>query len=420
MIDNSCVFVFINPHWIMGGVDTYFFRMMCWLREREVECRLLLPRNSAVDEEFYNTTVKLGVEIEKCVDTYRINHKIKPTKVKLNIDRSRRVFLMLCRADDIFLAQRIAQTNRNDFKIIHYMLHVKGFEPTKVLRSDTSLPNYLYFRGIYERYRRILQNNPTIVMDGICKGEFEKQYEYELSKEQVVPLGIKVPKEIAHSGKRNKEFLITTVCRFEFPYKAYVLGLIKQFGELVQKYNGIRLQIIGWGDGEERVKEAILSLGEDCSRNINVIGKVEYSDLEKYLLESDAYVGMGTTLIDAGKLGVPSIAVDFYTEESMSDGLLYDNGDLVAINASKRTAEVIETLINASDGEYEEICKKTYEIVREQYSIDSVMNKIIHVCDSPHSYVMSKWALSSRIICEEIIQRIVSNKVEQYKPWVEK
>ena len=52
--DNTQI-VIINPHFILGGTDTYFYRMFKWLRKHEYDSSLFLFENSSYDKSFFKS-----------------------------------------------------------------------------------------------------------------------------------------------------------------------------------------------------------------------------------------------------------------------------------------------------------------------------------------------------------------------------
>ncbi len=412
--------MFFNPHWILGGVDTYFYRMICWLADKGYETYLVLPKKAPIEEKFMEDVKQTGVRVMKCIERYDISDAVKPTSVKLDISADRTIYFMSARLEDYPITQRIARENpRNRFFLINYMLHVEAFLCQKVERKETSLQNYLFYQMVYKYYRHILGKSTVFIMDSICRKAFENFYQTKIDDNAVLPLGINIGEYKKNDHKRSEKFVILTICRYEFPYKGYLLGLIQQFGELCDRYDNLELQIIGWGEGEKRVCHEILQLRDDKQERIKLIGRVDYELLEDYLKEADVYVGMGTTLLDAGKMGIPAIAVDFFTEQSVSDQLLCDNAEVVARTHRVMTSELLEQVINYSDEEYEKCCYKTYLTVKERYSLDGVMERIFGYDYSKKQYRMSKLELWFHIKVTEWTLYLF-HKNDNFATWVDK
>ena len=418
-MSNKDVFMFFNPHWILGGVDTYFYRMICWLTDREYETYLLLPKKAPIEEKFMEDVKKTGVTVMPCIERFDVSNEMKPTKVKFDISTDKTIYFISTRLEDYLIAQGIAKANpQNSFCLISYMLHVKALLRQKVERKETGLPRYLYNQAAYSYYRKILGKSTVFIMDSICRDSYESFYHTRLDDDIMLPVGINVGTYTRDRVQKGEKFVILTVCRFEFPYKGYVLGLIKQFGELCDKYDNLELQIIGWGNGETRVCNEIMQLSEEKQKKVKLIGRVNYENLDDYILEANVYVGMGTTLLDAGKMGVPAIAVDFFTEESLSNQLLCDNPDIVACEHRVMTSELLERILNYSDEEYAKCCYDTYVTVKEHYSIDSVMEKILRYDYSKKQYRMSKIELWLNVKVKEWVLKLFHQN-DKVDVWVD-
>ena len=95
--------MFFNPHWILGGVDTYFYRMICWLADKGYETYLVLPKKAPIEEKFMEDVKQTGVRVMKCIERYDISDAVKPTSVKLDISADRTIYFMSARFCKNFL-----------------------------------------------------------------------------------------------------------------------------------------------------------------------------------------------------------------------------------------------------------------------------------------------------------------------------
>lgn len=414
------VFAFFNPHFILGGVDTYFYRMICWLRKNNYRTYLLLPEKATINLDLLEELRNNGTIIAQCVERYSISNEVKPTKCKLDLEDGTEVLFFATRFPDYIVAQEIARCNPHlKFMIVNYMLHVKAFICPSVKRRDTSLQNYIFFKLRYYYYRRVLVKSSILFMDNICRNNFCEFYHCDKENCEIIPLGIEIKDYQERRLDRLKKFRILTITRFEFPYKGYIFGLIKQFEDLCGRYENLELNIIGWGDGRKRVEETISGLPTSIKSKINLLGAVEYQKLDAYIRDAAVYVGMGTTLLDAGKAGIPVIAVGFFSEESYSNQLFCENPEIVALDHKVKTQELVERIINLSDDDYESCCKETYRMVKRDYDINCIMDRIVNFDFSKRQYEMGKF----EIWCHKIINTLILELFhgnENNVAWVDK
>lgn len=138
---------------------------------------------------------------------------------------------------------------------------------------------------------------------------------------------------------RSGSFTIMTICRMEFPHKGYVLGLIKIFEKLRMKYKNIKLIIIGDCSPARDLVNAEIR-GSSVSEDISLLGPVAYDELEAYMLKADVFVGMGTTLLDAARIGTICIPVDGIGYDLNAMGFFYEVPELGSVNRQIGRAHV--------------------------------------------------------------------------------
>lgn len=126
----------------------------------------------------------------------------------------------------------------------------------------------------------------------------EKKYDIKIENKDSKVLGVlHHQKEVSEGFLRIKYrkrdvFTIITVSRFDFPHKAYLLGLIRAFGKLKGKYPQLRLQIIGYGPHEDKVKNEIEKLPSAVRHSIELLGEVSPVDLGVYFRKADLNISV--------------------------------------------------------------------------------------------------------------------------------
>ena len=120
--------------------------------------------------------------------------------------------------------------------------------------------------------------------------------------------------ELALKRCARQDFNIITVGRFSFPHKAYLIGLIKSYGVLKEKYKQLKLTIIGYGPDEDKVIEEIEKLSVAAKNDVHYVGKVPYDDLRRYFEDANLNIGVAGTIADGAVTGLISIPVRHYSE----------------------------------------------------------------------------------------------------------
>lgn len=120
----------------------------------------------------------------------------------------------------------------------------------------------------------------------------------------------------ARFGKQN----IISVCRFVFPHKGYVLGLIRAYGILKQRYPALKLTLIGYGEGMDAVQDQIRKLEEAARKDVTVIPGVATEQLPEYYAEADVSVGLAGSANGTAGDALITLVARHYCEEAQVYG----------------------------------------------------------------------------------------------------
>lgn len=398
--------VFINPHFTLGGVDTYFYRMIKWLSARDIRTILLLTKTAKVDEKMVEEVKNLGTHVRLEIEPYPLTGEISPTHIKLGLEPGTEVTTITTRYAGFFQAQQLKIDNPEvSFTFMNYMTHEHGFkadiEPLD--KAKMGIAKYYFHKARYQYYkkltRKVFESREIYFQNDIHRYSLYDYYHMD-HKETMgpnVPLGIDIP-ELDEQGIQSRvdryQFRILTIARFEFPFKGYLLELVEQFAELCTKYDNLTLTIIGGGPDEKRLLDRITLLPEEVQKKIELPGFVDYERLKEYFAHTSLYVGQGTTVLDAGKQGLLAVPVSSYTEESTSYSYLYEYVEIYAPEPKYKTSYFIEKTIHMSDEEYIEASKKTYENVKKEMDLNLVMPKILAVKNIDNRYEMPQWKIN--------------------------
>ncbi len=240
--------------------------------------------------------------------------------------------------------------------------------------SDFTLIKEVKFGRLFLRY---IRNVDAII--SVCKKSSEEILENGFSKDILieVPNAVDTHKyfEDAHK-ERNDIRNITYVGRLD-NYKG-VNFLISGFKDVLSKVDNVRLTIVGNGPDE--------SLLRDMANNLRIIDNVVFKgrqeDVFSQLCSADIFVlpslseGMSNVLLEAMSCGLPVVA----TSVGGNSDLIKDryNGILIEPRDSmKLSAALLELLKN--DGLAKKLGKEARKTVKENYSIDHVVDKYVEL-----------------------------------------
>jgi hypothetical protein len=176
---------------------------------------------------------------------------------------------------------------------------------------------------------------------------------------------------------------VLTITRFEFPFKAYVLGLIDAFKKLIYSVPNMTLTVIGYGEGESLVEQKIMQLDEEIKTKITLINKVAYSEIDCYIDNCDVYVGMGTTILDAANRNKIAIVAVGYQAGDLAIGFFHENytrlGEIYRDNKNKnyfRFSDLIRQVCSIDDDAFIEMGNNSKSRLSRFYNIDKIAPQI--------------------------------------------
>ena len=214
--------------------------------------------------------------------------------------------------------------------------------------------------------------------------------------------------ELATSGRFN----ILTVSRFEFPHKGYVLGLIKAYAELKNKYPHIELTIVGYGVDESKVHEALNSLSENYKKDVHFIGKVHPEKLVDYYNDANINISVAGCCSQGAKNGTLSIPARHYDYNCEVYGFLPESKPfVVSEKKGEPVIDYIEQVINMSPDEYCKKCEMAFHSFRSDS--ESLRVKIEDLEDKSENIILSDKDI--RFIKKEEKRRVIRGKLRSLK-----
>lgn len=227
---------------------------------------------------------------------------------------------------------------------------------------------------------------------------FERNYDYifDDKREIVIPPASETKVLDERTLKERisrKEFNLISVTRFQFPHKQYLIGLIKDYGNLKKKYPQIKLHIVGYGPGQHMVEETINSLDKDSQEDVRLYGELGAEEIAQLMRGMHLNISVAGSVVVGARNGVLSIpARNFCEGECEVYGFLPESYELItATKPGMRAINFIEEVINMSDDEYEKKCRESYDACCVK---DARPNYIYEQKNSPMDFEVVKRAFN--------------------------
>jgi glycosyltransferase involved in cell wall biosynthesis len=193
-----------------------------------------------------------------------------------------------------------------------------------------------YVRYLAPVFRFVVNRSRAVI---VCEG-LEDVVEPYLDHRHftAIPNGTVLPVEVANPNQNGSTLQLLSIGR---------LVLRKGFHEIVKALKIVKreredfhLRIIGYGRAEDEIRRVLEE--QSLSRNVSLVGRVEYQELGECYLGSDAYLfygdreGSSLAMVEAAAYGLPIIASDHpgnrtYVKNAESGFLVeYGNPDALA------------------------------------------------------------------------------------------
>jgi glycosyltransferase involved in cell wall biosynthesis len=146
----------------------------------------------------------------------------------------------------------------------------------------------------------------------------------------------------------------------------------------------ITFHIIGDGPDKDYVLSNII---ENEKFKIKYAGALPHSELDQYLLDHvDVVAAMGTSALEAAKLGIPTILLDFsykpidkdYVFRWLHQTVNYDLGHVISDADSNQNNESLKNMVVSLQKNYEIESEKSLKYFTEHHSIEKVSEKFFH------------------------------------------
>lgn len=350
-----------------GGVENYFSGLMKYSLDHGYRV-VWITTPSCVQSAFYREVVD-DPRVEKLfVKMGRHWFRHKPLFFK----PAENVTMLSCEPLHFIRAESLREkANVNSFYHFLVLPHYTGSAYYPERFFNWRIPKAFWYRYMRKLACKWVEKDCIRAFSLKHLDAYEENYGITIPDKRSKILGcIELPAPIDNSelakkaSQRNDRFTIVTCTRFDFPHKAYLLGLIDSYGELKPKYPQLKLVVVGYGKGEAALREKIAALSEQIQRDIVLPGALSMEQLEEQFRQGHLNVGLAGALLDGAACALPSLLTRHYTDRCETYGFLSDiSGNVLREDPGFDSLPYIERVLNMSDEDYIDQCRKDYQAV---------------------------------------------------------
>lgn len=412
--------IFVYDNFCIGGIQTYIYNAVSFLKKKNFEILIYRDRKYSIDKIFEDILNEKNVKI-MFLDNFNF---MEMYNIVGDSFHSIRIFTF--RLQDFAIAEDIKIKFQ---KNCHTFYLVPNFKGAYYYLEET-------FSGrkrqkIHDRMEQIIQmmnNNGNIMYFNSRHVEaMSKTYNYNISdiNKYLVP-GIPNIQIFDESQRikiyNRKEFKILAVSRFEFPHKGFFIGLIQAFDQLCRKYDNIFLDIVGYGEGYQRIYDEINSISSIAKNHIIMHDKCSQKKLIEYYRDANLNISAAGCCCFGAHYGTLSIPVRHYDYTCEVYGFLPDAIDFVVSDKKgENVIAYIEQVLSMSQDEYISRCKKGLEYFnnlnkKEEFSLGykiNITNKTIGKDNIQYILSLVKW-IKFNLIRNSYAERIKNLGLKEF------
>lgn len=357
----------------IGGIEDYQVRLMRYCIDRGY--RIVWLTTEAHEKE----SAYKGITSSSAVEKYYVKRTpFGPIYPSIEFDMDEDVVAL---TTDL-LRYCISQPTMKGWKcrsLCHVLAipHYKGgaILPETILRAGRMRERW---RGrLANAAMRIDRAGALVGFDNSHLIAFEREYGLSVGDRESKTLKAIFPLEIPskeaiemRAFSRKESFDIITCARFDFPHKGYILGLIDAFGGIYKRHPEVRLVIVGYGQGEQQVRDAVSRLPEAVRMRIELTGSLSPEQLRKKMLVCHLNVGVANSLWRGAECALPSICMRHYTLDCEGYGFIDEVEGAISDAPGSDMTPLIESIIEMDDDAYISKSLSSFEVAQARINAD--------------------------------------------------
>lgn len=233
-------------------------------------------------------------------------------------------------------------------------------------------------------------------MNEECRLEHARKWGADLSSSPVIALPIDQQEHIWRPVNTSCVRIVSVGRLVDF--KAYNLGAVRIVKACRERGIEVSWDIYGYGPLETEIKD--LAEAMQLSQHVRLKGKLNYANFSTVVAGYDLFIGMGTSVIEAAAIGVPSICA-IVDEETCSYGYVSDLpfGNVGEVIEGRPMVEIENLIFDyAKSSEEERIQLSKKEVVAaRRYGMPEFVKSIFEMADT---YSPPMGRVGRRVIAE--------------------
>jgi len=355
--------VFFYPSYVVGGAEYLFVRLAEYL---------------SCNHECYIVDYSDGIYRKLCKSDTKVNF----IKYKENFNLPPDSYI-LTYPNTMYQLLNNRSIMQEEYKIIFWAVHPDNFQT--LIFTKKIFPGYfikkIFYKLIQQTINALINKRSLVIMDGGIIQRYNELYAMPKNLTyDFCPIPVIVEDNLKYMKKVNSVIKCVWLGRLSEEKVFSLLKVIEDINNNITKE--VEFDIIGEG----KFKKLLYNLKLNSNIKLNFLGTIT-NNLDSILLNYDILFGMGTSVLEGAKLGIPSILVDPSYDSLPSDYLykwIFDTDDFVLgcflpnPYSDKNTLTMNDIFANITDLEKKRyISGKCYEYVLENHSLSNIANKIV-------------------------------------------
>ena len=254
---------------------------------------------------------------------------------------------------------------------IEFSKLIKRRDTLNISQEHSYINSKKYINKVKKYFKNI---DKIVVMTKKAKEDYEKWLKYSNSKAKVYDIpNMLEESKVDNFAKFNNKTLIS-VGRIE--KEKDFLTLLDVFKIINNKYNDVKLKIVGEGLQRREIEEKIEKL--NLNNKVILTGRISSQEVQEQMSASSVFVltslceSFSLVLCEAMEIGLPCVSfnIDVGPKEIIQNGI---NGYLIDNRDVNDMASCIENLL-IDENKWNKISKNSIESVKKYYS-ESVVNE---------------------------------------------
>lgn len=183
-------------------------------------------------------------------------------------------------------------------------------------------------------------------------------------------------RRVWHSDKFN----MLTISRFDFPHKGFIIGLIREYAKVKVRYPRLCYTIVGYGPGEQMIREEIARLDPKAQEDIHLEGRCAPEKMKDYFDQANLNISLAGCFSAGVRCSTLSLPARHFTYEGEVYGFLPESRSMtMSAEPGMPASQFIEQAINMDEETYVAKCKAGYDLYIGTDPSSSLLDKNSYV-----------------------------------------